>query len=274
MCTWDAVARRPLVTFFGLAYLLSFLAVVVLGLPKLHGSHSPSALALVVFPIMVIGVGIIGVTLTWTVDGRQGMRDLRERFRRPVRPAWYAVLLIPPVAILGVLFAMNSFVSSNFAPNFFVFGVAAGLLAGFCEELGWTGFAYPRMRPSLGPFLAAIMLGVAWGVWHLPVVDSLGAASPHGSAFIAFFGAFVVLLTAVRVLIAWVYDNTGSLRMAQLVHASSTGFLVILSAPRVTPSQEAGWYFVYAVVLWIIVLALRAYPRVSTWRRSLHIAAR
>jgi hypothetical protein len=124
------------------------------------------------------------------------------------------------------------------------------------------------MRTRFGPFLAANVLGVAWGVWHLPVIDSLGAASPHGGAFIAFFGAFVLLLTAVRVLIAWVYDNTGSLRMAELVHASSTGFLVILSAPHVTPPQEAGWYFAYAIVLWIIVLALRAYPHVSTWRRS------
>jgi hypothetical protein len=110
-------------------------------------------------------------------------------------------------------------------------------------------------------------------LWHLPVVDSLGAASPHGSAFIAFLGAFVVLLTAVRVLIAWVYDNTGSLRMAQLVHASSTGFLVILGAAHVTPSQEAGWYFVYAVVMWIIVLTLRASPHVSARRRSPDLAA-
>jgi membrane protease YdiL (CAAX protease family) len=263
-----------LTTFFGLAYLLSIGALVVLGLPRVHNTnHSTSGLALVVFPIIVIGVGIIGVTLTWTISGQQGLQEMRERFRQPVRPTWYLVLLIPPVAILAVLLMMNAFVSSNFAPNFFIFGIAAGLLAGFSEELGWTGFAYPRMRTRFGPFIAAIVLGVAWGVWHLPVVDSLGAASPHGSAFIAFFCAFVVLLTAVRVLIAWVYDNTRSLRMAQLVHASSTGFLVILSAPRVTPSQEADWYFVYAALLWIIVLALRAYPRVVARGRSPHVAA-
>jgi membrane protease YdiL (CAAX protease family) len=273
MSTADAVARRPLTTFFGAAYLLSLVALVALGLPKLQGSHTTSSLALVVFPIMVIGIGSIGLALTRIVSGQQGLRDLRDQFRRPVSPAWYTVLLIPPVAILAVLLMMNAFVSSNFAPNFFVFGIAAGLLAGFCEELGWTGFAYPRMRTRFGPLLAAIVLGVAWGLWHLPVVDSLGAASPHGSAFIAFFVAFVVLLTAVRVLIAWVYDNTGSLRMAQLVHASSTGFLVILSAPRVTPSQEADWYFVYALLLWIIVLALRSYPRIAARRQSPRLAA-
>jgi membrane protease YdiL (CAAX protease family) len=183
---------------------------------------------------------------------------LRARFTQPVRPRWYAVLLIPPVCILVVLFALKTFVSPKFAPNFFVFGIAAGVLAGFCEELGWTGFAYPRMRQRFGPFAGALVLGVLWGVWHLPVVDSLGAASPHGAAWPAFFGAFVFLLTAVRMLIAWVYDNTNSLRMAQLVHASSTGCLVMLSASHVTPWQEAGWYWVYGAVLWIVVVALRA----------------
>jgi hypothetical protein len=42
--------------------------------------------------------------------------------------------------------------------------------------------------------------------------------------------------------------------MAQLLHASSTRFLVILSAPRVTPAQEAPWYAVYAALLWAVVI--------------------
>lgn len=60
----------------------------------------------------------------------------------------------------------------------------------------------------------------------------------HGSSWLEFFAAFVAVLAAIRVLIAWTYTRTGSLRMAQLLHASSTGFLVILSAPRVTPPRR------------------------------------
>ena len=70
-----------------------------------------------------------------------------------------------------------------------------------------------------------------WGLWHLPVVDSLRAASPHGRYWPEYFAAFIAVLAAIRVLIAWTYVHTGSLRMDQLLHASSTGFLVILSAP-------------------------------------------
>ena len=106
-----------------------------------------------------------------------------------------------------------------------------------------AGFAYPHMRARFGWLPAALLLGVLWGLWHLPVVDSLRAASPHGRYWPEYFAAFIAVLAAIRVLIAWTYVHTGSLRMAQLLHASSTGFLVILSAPRVAPAQEAFWYF-------------------------------
>jgi membrane protease YdiL (CAAX protease family) len=172
------------------------------------------------------------------------------------------VLLIPPCAILAVLSALSLGVSSRFTPGFFVYGVAAGILAGFTEELGWTGFAYPRLRARHGWLPAALLLGVLWGVWHLPVVDSLGAASPHGRYWPEFFAAFVVALVGLRALIAWAYARTGSLRLAQLLHASSTGFLVVLSAPRVTPGEEAFWYFLYAAVLWIVVITIVSLQRI------------
>jgi membrane protease YdiL (CAAX protease family) len=181
---------------------------------------------------------------------------MRSRFRQRVPVRWLAVLLIPPIAILAVLGALSIGVSSRFTPQFFVYGIAAGALAGFCEELGWTGFAYPRMQARLGWLPAALLLGVLWGLWHLPVVDSLGAASPHGRYWPEFFGAFVVMLVGLRVLIAWTFIRTGSLRLAQLLHASSTGSLVVLSAPRVTPAEEASWYFLYAAALWLVVIGV------------------
>jgi membrane protease YdiL (CAAX protease family) len=266
MRSGQTVSRaRGLWWFLAAAFLLSTIALAVIGLPTLDASSGQSgrqsASALVMFPVMVIGIAVIGLALTGLMEGRGGFHDLRARFVAPVRPRWYAALLIPPATILAVLLVLRTAVSADFAPNFFVVGVMAGLLAGSCEELGWTGFAYPRMRKRWGALPAAVALGALWAVWHLPVVDSLGAAAPHGSAWPAFFGAFVVLLIAVRVLIAWVYDHTGSLRMAQLMHACSTGALVVLSASRVTPFQEAGWYLTYAVVLWIVVLVLRVRSR-------------
>jgi membrane protease YdiL (CAAX protease family) len=256
MALIDLVRRRPLACYFTLAYLLSAIALLAVGLPKLHGASGRPAVALAMFPVMVVGVGLAGIALTAATDGRQGLRGLRARFSRPVAPRWLAILLVPPVGIAAVLGGLSLLVSSRFTPQFLVFGIAAGALAGCFEELGWTGFAYPRMRALFGWLPAALLLGVLWGLWHLPVVDALGAASPHGRAWPAFFAAFIAVVAAVRVLIAWTYTNTDSLRLAQLLHACSTGFLVILSAPRVTPAQEALWYGVYAVLLWAVVAAM------------------
>ena len=63
-------------------------------------------------------------------------------------------------------------------------------------------------------------------------------------------------MTAMRVLIAWLYANTTSLFLCQLMHVFSTGSLVIFSPPSVSGAQEAFWYAAYAVALWLIVLLL------------------
>ena len=249
------VRRGPVVCFFVLAYALSGVALVVIGLPQLDndsGQAAPTS-ALVIFPVMVVGVGLLGVALTAATGGRPALRRLWSTWGRQVQRGWFLVLLVPPLAILAVLGLLRELVSPKFTPQLFLFGIAAGLLAGFCEEFGWTGFAYPRMSSRLGALRAALLLGLLWGLWHFPVVDSLGAASPHGAYLPEFFAAFIAILVALRVLIAWLYTNTGSLRMAQSLHASSTGFLVVLSAPAVSAGQEALWYAGYAGVLWLVV---------------------
>jgi membrane protease YdiL (CAAX protease family) len=250
-----AIQRRPVLCFFAIVYALAGLALAVIGLPHLSGgSHrGGSASALAVFPVMVVGVGLAGVGVTAATGGRPALRELWARWQRPVRHRWYLVVLVPPICILAVLGLLHVFVSPKFTPQLFLFGIAAGVFAGFCEEFGWTGFAYPRMSSRLGALRGALLLGLLWGLWHFPVVDSLGAASPHGRYFLEFFAAFVAMLVALRALIAWLYTNTGSIRLAQSLHASSTGFLVVLGAGGVSAGQEVLWYAGYAAVLWLVV---------------------
>lgn len=256
------IKRHQLLVYFVLAYALSALALMVVGLPQLQRESRPPLASLLMFPVMVVGVGLIGLGLTAVVGGRPALRDLRSRLGRwrvPLR--WYALLLLPPIAILAVLGLLHMLVSPAFTPGFLVFGIPAGLLAGFTEEVGWTGFAYPRMSARWGARTGACLLGLLWGLWHFPVVDSLGAASPHGVWWPAFFAVFIALVTGLRVLIAWVYTNTGSVPLPQLLHASSTGFLVMLGAASVAPAQEALWYALYAAVLWGVGVAAMAHWR-------------
>jgi membrane protease YdiL (CAAX protease family) len=182
--------------------------------------------------------------------------------RLPAR--WYGMLLVPPALILAVLLFLETFVSPVYAPNRFLIGILFGIPAGFLEEIGWTGYAFPKMRSPNNALAPAIVLGLFWALWHLPVINFLGTASPHGRYWFHFFLAFALAMTAMRVLICWMYVNTRSVLLAQLMHVSSTGSLVILSPAGAAAPQEVMWYLIYGIVLWLAVASV-----VKTCGRSL-----
>jgi uncharacterized protein len=256
------LSKHPALSYFLLTFTISWTAAFLVAAPKLLQSGSlPKLTGILMFPAMLLGPSFTGIFLTRKLDGRDGLKNLfarMRRFRFPLR--WYSALLIPPVMVLSVLFCLKTFVSPVYAPNRFWLGVTFGLLAGFLEEIGWIGFAYPKLRQSFSLLPAAAIVGAFWGLWHAPVIDFLGAASPHGKALPAFFAAFVAAMTAMRVLIAWFYEHTRSIALAQLIHISSTGALVVFSPSAVSPMQEATWYALCAVALWagVILLLLAA----------------
>jgi membrane protease YdiL (CAAX protease family) len=260
------VRRRPLLSYFAIVYAVSGGSLAVLGLPRLTAGGTQNPASLAVFPVLILSVAATGIGLTALSGGRGGLADLAQRMRRVTfRPSFYLVLLVPPIGVLITLLILSTFVSAKFAPGFQLFGLPIGLAAGLFEEIGWTGYAYPRMRAKFGAVAGAVLLGALWGIWHLPVVDSLGAASPHGSAWPAYFAAFVALVAAVRCLICWAYTKTNSVVIAQLTHASFTGTLILFSAPRVSAWQEAAWYAAYAGLLWLgIAVAYARYRSVSS----------
>ncbi len=204
------------------------------------------------FPAMLVGPSLSGILFR----RRDGANPSLAWVRPPAR--WYAALLIPPVLVLTVLSGLRFQISPVYAPNWFPVGVLFGIPAGLLEEIGWTGYAFPRMlgrRNALGP---AVLLGALWSLWHLPAIDYLGAATPHGDSRLAFSLAFAVAMTAMRVLIGWVFLNTNSVWMAQAMHVVSTASLVVFGAARVSARQEAIWYGVYGASLWLVVAVVAA----------------
>ena len=250
------IQRHPVITYFFLVLFISYGSFLILvGPTLLHGGSEPPDIAeFVLFPLIDLGVLLTALVLTGILDGGKGLRNIFSRlWRWRVNILWYVVaLLLPPALILVVLTIFRTVISPVFTPKFFTLGIVFGIPA-LLEEIGWTGYAYPRMRAKQNALSAAIVLGVLWGLWHGPVVDYLGAAAPHGAYVLPFFLSFIAIVTAMRVLITWVYAHTESLLLAWLMHFSMTASLVVFGPASVSPAQETFWYGGYALALWIVV---------------------
>jgi membrane protease YdiL (CAAX protease family) len=256
----SVIRRYPVAAYFALAYLIPAVGFFgIVGPQLLRGEPTRASDALILFPAMELAVFLAGIALTAIVDGKRGLQDLFSRMARwRVGAQWYATLLIPPALILAVLLVLASLLSPNFAPRMFPFGIVFGIIAGFFEETGWMGYAFPKLLAGHRAISTSIVLGLLWGLWHAPVIDGLGANTPHGAYWLSFFLAFALAMSGMRVIIVWVYSNTKSVLLAQLIHASSTGFLVVLSPGLVTPGQEVLWYAIYGAALWIVVALVAA----------------
>ena len=91
----------------------------------------------------------------------------------------------------------------------------ASLQAAFARQLGWSGYAVDPLQDELGAFMAAMAEGVVWAAWHF-----IPLAEAHRS--IGFVAWWTVNTIAMRVVIVWLYNNTGrSVFMAALLHAMS-----------------------------------------------------
>ena len=258
------IRRYPVLTYFALTFTISWAGALAVAAPHLIRHQTlPKMTGILMFPVMLLGPSFAGIVLTRIVDGKSGLQHLfSQMFLARVPAGWYATLLIPPVLVLAVLLLLQRFISPVYAPNRFLIGVLFGVPAGLLEEIGWTGYAFPKMRSQSNGLAPGIALGLLWSLWHMPVIDYLGTATPHGADWLPFFLAFTLAMTAMRVLIAWIYTNTKSVLLAQLMHVNSTGSLVIFSAPGVTALQEVMWYALYGTALWAVVaIVVRIFGR-------------
>lgn len=241
--------RHALLAYFALAFGISWGAAAIV---------APRGRLELLFAAMLLGPSIASMSLTAALGGRTGLRDLWHSLRRRrVEARWYGALLVTPGAIAIVLGALSSF-SSSFVPDslagasppaILVGATIAGLGAGIFEELGWTGFATPRLLQRWSWLRAGVLLGLPWAAWHV-LPDYLGRPT-HGPLWVAHVLEWFVALTAFRVLMTWVFSRTRSLALAMLMHASFTGSQALLWPSAASGSNELIWYGAFACVLWI-----------------------
>lgn len=225
--------RHPVTAFFAVAIGASWLVWVPVAFGMVDGSATAAVVA------GGFGPAVAGAAVTKATGG--SVRAwLAELVRRGVGLRWYLVALgVPLVVVLGNAVALVLF---GVALDFSVLpGRTAGYLVGFAfalvlgggqEELGWRGFALPRLQRIYGPMAASLVIGVVWAVWHLPLFAMEGTSQSQVP-----FLAYAPAVVAMSVVFTWLYnESAGCILPAMLLHAgiNSTGSLIPVPADSVS----------------------------------------
>jgi len=263
------VLNKDVAAFLALAYLISWLFLglfVVLWHTSLNQTLS---WWVVVFLPGAYGPTIAAVIQVGRLRGWAGIRQLLGKLLRwRVRARWYAFALIVPPAVVGASILLSTFRSEALTgfhpwPGLLIAPVAlvAALPFGpLGEELGWRGYALPRLLESAGLWRSSLILGLAWTFWHLPMFWFPGAAIPSFlSPGPASIGLYAAQITAEACLLTFLYVMTqGSVLLAVLYHLSFNTAETILfrMIPEPTASQELQVYVINIVLSWVLAAAL------------------
>jgi membrane protease YdiL (CAAX protease family) len=248
------IRRHPLASFFVLAYAISWL----LWLPLLaSGDSSPSGLGLLLLLLGSLVPSTVAILLVAKLHGGAGVRKLLRRLLiwRVGVGWWVAIVLVSTLGIgavgLSVLFGGQSpdvTVTVPGAVALFVLFLFPGSAGG--EEIGWRGFALPELQAARSALRASLVLGVVWGVWHLPLYLLGTEIRP-----LSLFAPWVVLTVAASVIYTWIYNGTGgSLLLVVLFHAASNLPLTVFFEPL--ERDELTQPFLIYVALMVLAAAV------------------
>ncbi len=244
--------------FFLLAYLLPWMVWFA------AIAHSAGVLAFRVPNAFAFWFGLTIATygVAFLSGGMPAVKDLLARLiRTRINPVWFAVavLLVPALAAIAVGIALLAGVGHT-VPSDVTFGRVAGALLFqwffflLTEETAWRGFALPRLQSRMPALAANLLLGVLWGLWHLPLFFIPGSFQSHIP-----FSGFILSAVATSVLTGWIFNNArGSVLVVALFHAATDttiAFSAVMSA-----RTELFWIFVSALAFAAIVVVLIARP--------------
>jgi uncharacterized protein len=244
--TQSLVLRHPLISFFVLTYAVAWLLWAPL---VIFRDRVPGPLAFILLLLGSLVPSTVGVVLVALLRGRSGVRTLLGRLLRArIGLRWYlavlALTMLAPLAV-GVSILMggatpvvdNTILGVLFLFAFMIFpGSAVG------EEVGWRGFALPRMQARHSALKASLVLGIVWGSWHLPLWLTGNEGHPIG-----LFVPFVLAVIATSVICTWLYNNTGgSLLIIVLYHAAINLPITVLITPL--SSQMAQPFLIYVAL--------------------------
>lgn len=222
------LARRPLVTYFALAYLLSW----AVELPLAASAQGWTTWSFPYWLHYLAGYGplLAALVTTRATEGTSGVRDLLARMVRwRVRPIWWIAALSPlflyAVTAVALRLARGTWTDVgllgriNYLPDLGFGALVFWMLTyGIGEETGWRGFALPRLQQGKSALSASLILAAFWIGWHLPTFLYLPTYVKLGLAVLPGFALGIV---AGAIVFTWLYNSSGgSILMVALGHAA------------------------------------------------------
>jgi len=198
-----------------------------------------------------LGLGAAGVGQLVRPLGqwRVGLRWYGAAFGIPLA-AWALAALVAIVVFDGQLVAALTPVDLLIFPVSFL---TTTLINGpLTEEIGWRGFALPRMLQSQRPLQASLVLGLIWFTWHLPLLltDPTRPLLPFALSVVAF-----------SVILTWLYLATaGSLLIAVLFHGA-VNTIASFVVPLFAPDDQLTVWWVFVAAMTVTASAVAASPR-------------
>jgi membrane protease YdiL (CAAX protease family) len=165
----------------------------------------------------VFGPLVAATALAWRQGGAPAVKALYAPLLQwRVHVGWYAAALLP-AALLCLLLGLLNLAGRDGPIAYFppAAALVAAVVISIAEEVGWRGYALPRMQRRFGAFGASALLGVLWYVWHIPMF--IGLAVPLDLVLVMllyFIGASLVF--------TWIYNGSGgSLLLAVVTHLAA-----------------------------------------------------
>ena len=254
------VATHPLVTFFVLANAITWGIIGSVMLALGSGVLSEESLLVAILQeLYSFGPALAALVAAAAIARWRGLRALLGSLDpRRIGLGWYPLALVAPPLVLvlaeAVLYGAAPLAGLAAQGPVIVTGYLVPVLTtvllttGIAEELGWRGFAQPRLQARYGPLAGSLILGAGAALWHVPNV----VLRPGGLTVFALQALYSII---VAVLFTWVYNrNRGSALIVALFHAAlnTSSSLVAPLVPIADPVLFA--QHIYTVMLTVVSL--------------------
>lgn len=276
---------RNVGAFFLLTFIYSWLLWLPFVLAGIGIVKYYDFLAALKMPMVLLGAFGPLLSAVTLIARRHGWAEVKryilQAFHLRVKARYYILAFLVPLLITAAAHYIANFTGIDNLPNTFLpenlpipiiilivpYFLLMLVVGGGQEEFGWRGYAQEPLQERFGVFGGSIVLGIVWGLWHLPLWFIPGEGHTYYS-----FLAFMIFTISTSLIIACLYNASGKkLIIPLIIHAmsnTSVPFFPIMHMEKVP--QPGYWMWVGISALAALCLTVWFYNKREVHRQSVY----